>query len=307
MRIFIGELSRYAGSLKASREDPKEDLRAHVTHKKTRVKKQSSVLCFFLLYCWGYVLSTPLKPGLTMLLFMSMCPKRRFPNRFLLSLLSVLVLPGQAAFAQLPASNLTVEVSGIRNAEGQVCISLFAGSAGFPESEEAIAQEACVAALTTEPLEAPDADKLPEVPHSGDSPLENSSLTEMSAEASTEVPLPAVPETIFESMDQAVAEMADSTTAIVDASASEISDDVALVEAVLAVTFPDIAPGTYAVSVVHDENADGELNTGNFGIPLEGFGFSQNPEIRTRAPEFSEAAIVVVGSETTTQIELIYY
>ena len=243
-----------------------------------------------------------------MLLFMSMYPKCRVPfNRFLLSLLSVLVLPGQAAFAQLPASNLTVEVRGIRNAEGQVCISLFSGSAGFPESEEAIAQEECVAALTTEPLDAPDAEKAPAVPHSGDIPLETSSLTEIAAETPTEAPLPAVPEAIFDSMDQAVAEMAATTTASVDESASEISDDVTLVEAVLAVTFPDIAPGTYAVSVLHDENADGELNTGNFGIPLEGFGFSQNPEIRTAAPEFSEAAIVVVGRETTTQVELIYY
>ncbi|MEM9092817.1 MAG: DUF2141 domain-containing protein [Cyanobacteria bacterium P01_F01_bin.53] len=241
-----------------------------------------------------------------MLLSMSMCPSRRLLfNRCLLSVLSVvLVLPGQAAFAQLSTSNLTVEVRGIKNAEGQVCISLFSGSAGFPESAEAIAQEECVAALATEPLSVPDAGKTPEGPN----PDEIMSLGDSaSTEASTEAPLPAVPEAIFDSMDQAVAEMAASTTASVDESASEISDDVPLVEAVLAVTFPDIAPGTYAVSVLHDKNADGELNTGNFGIPLEGFGFSQNPEIRTAAPEFSEAAIVVVGRETTTQVELIYY
>lgn len=243
-----------------------------------------------------------------MLLSMSMCPNRRWLfNRRLLSVLSVLVLPGQAAFAQLSTSNLTVEVRGIKNAEGQVCISLFSGSAGFPESAEAIAQEECVAALATEPLAAPDADKAPETPNLDDMSLGNSSSVGALTEASTEAPLPAVPEAIFDSMDQAVAEMAASTTASVDGPASEISDDVPLVEAVLAVTFPDIAPGTYAVSVLHDENADGELNTGNFGIPLEGFGFSQNPEIRTAAPEFSEAAIVVVGRETTTQVELIYY
>lgn len=75
----------------------------------------------------------------------------------------------------------------------------------------------------------------------------------------------------------------------------------------ISVTFEDLSLGTYAVSVIHDENEDSELNVGGFGIPEEGFGFSQNPVIQTKAPSFSEAAVVVVGPETTTQIELIYY
>ncbi|MGB3297823.1 MAG: DUF2141 domain-containing protein [Phormidesmis sp.] len=73
------------------------------------------------------------------------------------------------------------------------------------------------------------------------------------------------------------------------------------------VTFEDLSLGTYAVSVIHDENEDGKLNVGGFGIPKEGFGFSQNPVIQIKAPDFSEAAVVVVGPDTTTQIELIYY
>ncbi|NJM99466.1 MAG: DUF2141 domain-containing protein [Phormidesmis sp. RL_2_1] len=71
--------------------------------------------------------------------------------------------------------------------------------------------------------------------------------------------------------------------------------------------FEGLEPGTYAVSVLHDENGDNQLDTGMFGIPAEGFGFSGNPAIQMRAPEFSEAAVVVFGNKTTTEIDLIYY
>lgn len=75
----------------------------------------------------------------------------------------------------------------------------------------------------------------------------------------------------------------------------------------ISVTFESLPLGTYAVTVFHDENEDGEMNQGSFGIPLEGFGFSKNPAVTTRAPEFSETAIILVSRETTTEIELIYY
>ncbi|KPQ36797.1 MAG: hypothetical protein HLUCCA11_04725 [Phormidesmis priestleyi Ana] len=80
-----------------------------------------------------------------------------------------------------------------------------------------------------------------------------------------------------------------------------------LTTASISVSFEGLALGTYAVSVIHDENEDGELNTGNFGIPTEGFGFSQNPAIQMRAPDFSEAAVGVVGPDSVTQVELVYY
>ena len=42
------------------------------------------------------------------------------------------------------------------------------------------------------------------------------------------------------------------------------------------VVFADIAPGDYAISIFHDADADGELDTGLFGIPNEDVGFSNN-------------------------------
>lgn len=75
----------------------------------------------------------------------------------------------------------------------------------------------------------------------------------------------------------------------------------------LSVIFEGLASGTYAVSVIHDENEDNQINLGTFGVPVEGFGFSRNPTIRTSAPAFREAAVFVLGRSTNTRIDLIYY
>jgi uncharacterized protein (DUF2141 family) len=50
----------------------------------------------------------------------------------------------------------------------------------------------------------------------------------------------------------------------------------------------DMPPGAYALSVVHDENGNGRLDT-RLGIPREGFGFSNNPRIWFGPPSFESA------------------
>ncbi|WP_296680809.1 DUF2141 domain-containing protein [Novosphingobium sp.] len=59
-----------------------------------------------------------------------------------------------------------------------------------------------------------------------------------------------------------------------------------------------LAPGSYAISVFHDANANGKLDT-FAGIPREGYGFSANPGFKPRAPRFDEAKIELTGSEAT--------
>jgi uncharacterized protein (DUF2141 family) len=49
----------------------------------------------------------------------------------------------------------------------------------------------------------------------------------------------------------------------------------------------DVPPGLWALSVVHDENSNGRLDT-FLGIPREGFGFSHNPAIHFGAPSFED-------------------
>ncbi len=71
-------------------------------------------------------------------------------------------------------------------------------------------------------------------------------------------------------------------------------------------TFKDLKPGTYAVALIHDANGDGILNSNSFGIPIEGFGFSNNPLVLTGPPKFQDAAVLVAGPNTDIQIKLQY-
>ncbi|MFN6519060.1 MAG: DUF2141 domain-containing protein [Nostoc sp. CreGUA01] len=75
----------------------------------------------------------------------------------------------------------------------------------------------------------------------------------------------------------------------------------------LLVTFENLKAGNYAVAVMHDQNNDGTLNRNIFGMPTEGFGFSSNPEVRTSAPKFSEAAFFLAGPNTNIQVQLKYF
>ncbi len=75
----------------------------------------------------------------------------------------------------------------------------------------------------------------------------------------------------------------------------------------LSITFEDIQYGCYAVTVFHDENADGELNRGAFGIPQEGLGFSGNPRLWKGPPEFQQADFEFAPSHTAVEIEMKYF
>jgi uncharacterized protein (DUF2141 family) len=140
--------------------------------------------------------------------------------------LALVVLGGFAAspIAQATETRLTVEVNGLRNQQGQVCLNLFNSGAGFPSNGANAVQNRCVAVTDTS----------------------------------------------------------------------------------LVVTFESLQPGSYAVAVLHDVNRDNEANRNAFGIPVEGFGFSRNPVIRTGPPRFNDAAVVVAGARTNIQIQLNY-
>lgn len=67
--------------------------------------------------------------------------------------------------------------------------------------------------------------------------------------------------------------------------------------------FRDVAPGRYAVMVSHDENGNGRLDTNLIGMPVEGYGFSNNPRVM-RKPTFDEAAFEVGQGDVALVIEL---
>jgi uncharacterized protein (DUF2141 family) len=68
--------------------------------------------------------------------------------------------------------------------------------------------------------------------------------------------------------------------------------------------FLDIPPGTYALAVIHDENRNGLLDTNRFGIPREGYGFSNDAKGFLRAPSFSAASFQYDGQKLELTISL---
>lgn len=54
--------------------------------------------------------------------------------------------------------------------------------------------------------------------------------------------------------------------------------------------FTGVAPGTYAVSVVHDENSNGKLDRNFIGMPREGVGASNDAKGHMGPPKFSAAS-----------------
>lgn len=67
--------------------------------------------------------------------------------------------------------------------------------------------------------------------------------------------------------------------------------------------FKDLAPGKYAIRVMHDENDNGKLDTNAVGMPTEGYGFSNNPVVM-RPATFEEATFEVTEAGNTINIVL---
>lgn len=58
------------------------------------------------------------------------------------------------------------------------------------------------------------------------------------------------------------------------------------------------APGSYAISVLHDENGNNRVDTNFVGIPQEGWASSNNVKPAFRAPTFEESRVNVTRSMT---------
>ena len=56
------------------------------------------------------------------------------------------------------------------------------------------------------------------------------------------------------------------------------------------VLFTGLPAGSYAVSILHDENDDQKLNKTNLGLPKEGYGFSNNVVGAFGPPSWSRAS-----------------
>lgn len=58
-----------------------------------------------------------------------------------------------------------------------------------------------------------------------------------------------------------------------------------------ALVFRNLPAGRYALSLYHDENGNGKLDTNIAGIPTEHYGFSRDARGHMSPPSFADAAI----------------
>jgi len=71
-------------------------------------------------------------------------------------------------------------------------------------------------------------------------------------------------------------------------------------------TFMNLAFGTYAVNVFHDEDNNKKLNTNFIGMPKEGIGVSNNAKRHFGPPKYNDAKFNFNKSEQTITISLTY-
>ena len=71
-------------------------------------------------------------------------------------------------------------------------------------------------------------------------------------------------------------------------------------------SFDGLPSGGYAVSLFHDENGNGKLDT-FVGIPREGVGFSRNPALMFGPPKFNAARFAVGGGDVGEAVKVRYF
>ncbi len=69
--------------------------------------------------------------------------------------------------------------------------------------------------------------------------------------------------------------------------------------------FPGLSPGSYAVSAVHDENDNGEMDTNWIGIPREGLAVSRDAKGSFGPPSF-EDSVLQVTEDQQIEVNFVY-
>ena len=72
------------------------------------------------------------------------------------------------------------------------------------------------------------------------------------------------------------------------------------------VFFRRVPFGTYAIAVFHDENLNMKMDKGMFGIPKEGYGFSNDATGFMGAPDFDQAKFVCDRDSIPVTIKMRY-
>ena len=100
--------------------------------------------------------------------------------------------------------------------------------------------------------------------------------------------------------------------AVFNAAATFLKDDQQVAAAILPANGAtvrvvlDLPPGRYAVSVFHDANRNGKLDTNLVGMPTEGYGFSRDARGTMGPPAFDAAAFDLPAGGIRQSLKLGY-
>ena len=72
------------------------------------------------------------------------------------------------------------------------------------------------------------------------------------------------------------------------------------------VSFDNLPPGEYAVSIIHDENDNKEFDRNKIGFPKEGYCFGNNALGRLGTPSYDQVKIVLKGESVSQTLKMKY-
>ena len=71
--------------------------------------------------------------------------------------------------------------------------------------------------------------------------------------------------------------------------------------------FNDVAPGDYAIAILHDENEDGKANRVLGMAPKEGYGFSRDAPVRMAPPNWEDAVFEMGRASKRMTVRMRYF
>jgi uncharacterized protein (DUF2141 family) len=74
-----------------------------------------------------------------------------------------------------------------------------------------------------------------------------------------------------------------------------------------AVRFAGVRPGIYAVAVLHDENENSKMDFNFLGMPLEGYGFSNDASAPFGPPSFEAASFALQPRDSFIRVRAHYF
>jgi len=92
-----------------------------------------------------------------------------------------------------------------------------------------------------------------------------------------------------------------------EGSAGTVERRVVIKSGIARCTFENVPASVYAVSVMHDENDNQKLDKNFLGVPVEGYGVSNNHTHAMSSPTWDESKFVVVaGQDVALSVALRY-